>query len=264
MDLFSGGAGWLQRADARVKLLAAVLATGVLALTAGLWLLVAWIVACNLALLSSGVSARKLRWAWLTTAPVLASIVVLWPLFAREGAVILLAVGPVDVSLEELGRGFATALRIAGLAFAWLGVLFTTDQAHLVRGLVRLGLSHRAGMVFVLALRSIWLLQEVHAGVMDAQQARGLVLRGANPIAQARARLPILVAVLVNAIRMTDSLTLALSARGYESASPRTVYRDLRMSRTDWALLSAVVVLAGVAFWSRLALGVGASPLAWP
>jgi energy-coupling factor transport system permease protein len=247
-----------------VKLLAAVLATAVLAMVAGLWLLVAWLVASNLVLLSSRVSARKLRWAWLTTAPVLASIVVLWPVFSREGSVVLLAIGPVDVTLEELGRGCATALRIAGLAFAWLGVLFTTDQTHLVRGFVRLGLSHRAGMVFVLALRSIWLLQEVHSGVMDAQQARGLVLRGANPIAQARARLPILVAVLVNAIRMTDSLTLALSARGYDSAMPRSVYRDIRMRSSDWALLFLTIALAAAAIWGRLALGVGTAPLGWP
>jgi energy-coupling factor transport system permease protein len=118
--------------------------------------------------------------------------------------------------------------------------------------------------VFVIALRSIWLLQEVHSGVMDAQQARGLVLRGANPVAQARARLPILVAVLVNAIRMMDSLTLALSARGYDSASPRSVYREVRMAGSDWALLFAALVIATAAFGARLAMGVGSEPLGWP
>src|SRR5512135_2934920 len=160
IELYSGGSGWLKRMDARVKLIVATLATVVLAAVSALWILLAWLAAVNLGLLLSGVGWRRLRWAWLTTLPVIVSVFVLWPVFAQEGTRILIAMGPFDVSLEELARGAAIALRIAGLAFAWLGLLFTTDQAHLVRSLVRLGMPHRFGLVFAIALRSIFLLQE--------------------------------------------------------------------------------------------------------
>ena len=264
MDLYVAGAGWLQRTDPRVKLVAAALMTAVLSAVAGLWLLFVWLVVVHVLLLGSGIPRSRLGWAWRATAPVLVSVVVLWPVFASEGDHLLLAIGPLVITVEELGRGCATGLRIGGLALTWLAVLFTTDQARLVRGLVRFGLSHRAGMLVVLALRSIWLLSEVYSGVLDAQQARGLIIRGRNPIAQARARLPILVVVVVNALRMVDSLTLSLSARGFDSTAPRSVYRELRMTGTDWVLLAVAIAGCGGLLLVRVALGWGTQPLGFP
>ncbi len=217
--------------------------------------------AAHLALLSAGVPGSRLRWAWRTMLPLTIMVPLLWPLFYHEGSLTLLRVGPVWITGLSLLRGVAVALRINALAFVWFVLLFTTDQARLIRGLVRLGLPYSWGLTAAIALRYLPVLQETYSTVSEAQQARGLVLGRGHYLQAARAQLPILVAVLIGALRTTDQLALALQARAYSPHRPRTSYRELRLARLDVALLLAIGLLGLAYLYARLALGFGTSPL---
>jgi energy-coupling factor transport system permease protein len=126
------------------------------------------------------------------------------------------------------------------LAFVWYVLLLSTDQTKLVAGLVRLRLPYSWGLTLAIALRYLPTMQDTYQAVYQAQQARGLVVRG-RFLAAAKAQIPVLVAVLISALRTTDQLSLALQARGYVPGAKRTSRLELRLSREDYVMWIATV-----------------------
>ena len=53
--------------------------------------------------------------------------------------------------------------------------------------------------------------------MLQAQQSRGLRLEGKGLLGRARAQLPVLIAMLVAALRSIERLAMALEARGFKS-----------------------------------------------
>lgn len=260
MELYVDRGSWLHHLDPRTKLAFTLSGSILLLLTNSLWLVLAWLIATHALLLSAQVPWARLRWVWKVMVPLLILVPLLWPLFYREGSVVLFEIGPVSVTSLSLLRGVAVALRIAALAFVWFVLLFTTDQTRLVRGLVRLGLPYSWGLTVAIALRYLPVLQETYVTVSQAQQARGLVLGQRRLLDAARAQLPILVAMLITALRTTDQLALALQVRAYSPRRPRTTYRELRLASPDAALLAIVGAFSLAYLYARLALGFGAQP----
>lgn len=193
----------------------------------------------------AGVSWRLLGWLWHQMRPLVVLMLLLQPFFAPSGKV-LAQFGPLTLSLGGVMSGAALALRVLAMAFLTGGLLFTTDQRALVRAFVRLGLPYTWGLTLSLTLRFLPALGNLATTVREAQASRGWVAEG-NLIRRARDYLPVLIAVVIGALRLSDQLTLALAARGLEHAQGRTAWRELRFRRLDWWLmgLSTVAFAAG-------------------
>ena len=116
--------------------------------------------------------------------------------------------------------------------------------------MVKLGLPYTWGLTISLALRFLPAIEDLFHKVRDAQSARGWVAEG-NLFKRVREYIPILVAVLIGTLRMSDQLTLALAARGIEGARPRSTWRELRMAPRDWWFVAVVTV----GFGGLIALG---------
>jgi energy-coupling factor transport system permease protein len=118
----------------------------------------------------------------------------------------------------------------------------------LVRAFVKLGLPYTWGLTISLTLRFLPAIQNLFHSVRDAQAARGWTAQG-NLFKRFRDYLPILVAVLIGTLRMSDQLTLALAARGLETMRHRTTWRELHMTRPDWTTLIGGTIVAGLLIW---------------
>ena len=249
-DLYQPGKSWLHRLDPRVKLLAVAIAAVALVVAEGLWVMAATIAAVHLLLLTAGVPGRRLLGIWRAIAPLLLLIVLLWPIFDRAGATVLLEAGWFRVTAEALVRGVAAAGRVAALSFVIFTWLVTTTERALIRGFVRLGLPARWGVALAIGLRSIPALAGLYVAVSTAQQARGLRLEG-SPVARLRAQLPILVATLVTALRHADQTARALDARAFGARPKPTALHDLRLRPFDWLALTVVILGAAllVSLW---------------
>jgi len=155
-------------------------------------------------------------------------------------------------------QGLSTALRVDALAFAFLVLLFSTDQARLVRGLVKLGLPYEWGLTLAIALRYLPTLYGIYTTVSEAQQARGWIIGEGGFVRRIRSYLPILVAVIVTALRLADNLSLALAARGFQPGVRRTYLRELKLNLADKICLSllaaSLIVFLSVRF--RHSLGI--------
>ena len=268
-DLYVPGNGWLHRADPRVKFVLS-LALLVLCLIWRNWMfMLASLILEHALLASDHVPAERVTWVWKVLAPVIIMIVILWPIFDPTGDHKIWQWGFLRLTRENLIMAAVMGLRIPALGFACFLTLFTTSQAKLIRGLVALGVPYRVGLTFATSLRYIPVFFQIFQSVSAAQRARGLDLTARNaadsldsgtptnnrqqrkhmhnPITRLVTRfmayLPIIVAVLIRAYRMSQSVGWAMESRGLGLSGVTRTYRiTLAMRKADWLLFAVTVI----------------------
>ena len=244
--LFLPGDAWLHRLDPRVKLSFAVMATAALLSVENIWVFLGCLGLCHVLLLSARVPLARLGGAWRMMLPITLLIVLLWPLFTPVPGTPVGQLGALTFTWESLLGGVAAALRLNALAFAFLVWLLTTDQTSMVLGFRRLGLPYTWGVTLAITLRYIPTLYALWERVLDAQRARGLVTAHANPWRAARAHLPVLVAVLIQALRAAETLSRALEARAFGAPGHTpTLRRPLHFGRRDAVALALIMLTFG-------------------
>jgi energy-coupling factor transport system permease protein len=256
-DLYVDRPSWLHRLDPRTKLAFVVLGSIVLLNFSHPVVSAIFLLGIHTILWSGKVPASRLRWAWQRMWPITVLILVLWPIFYPQGDEVLWQVWRVRITTQGVWQGLGTALRIDALAFVFLVLLFSTDQTRLVRGLVKLGLPYEWGLTLAIALRYLPTLYGIYTAVSEAQQARGWVVGEGSFIYRIKSYLPILVAVIVSALRLADNLSMALSARGFQPGAKRTYLRELELSPADKVclLLLAVSLIVFLVVRFRQSLG---------
>jgi len=252
-DLYLPGHSWLHRLDPRAKLWMVGLAVLVGLLFRQIAVLSGLLLLSHLALLTAGIPLVHVGRLWRRLLPLLAMILILQPLFSSGGSPPLFHLGPVSVTADGVLTGLSFALRMAALAFVAAALLLTTESAALVQGLVKLGLPYPWGLTVGLAIRYLPTTYGLFVSIKEAQQARGWIVGQGGLIRRARSYVPILVATIIAALRLSDHLGLALAARGLGYPAQRTVRRDLHFSPADWL----AVALTTLAFGLLLALGYG-------
>ena len=174
-------------------------------------------------------------------------VLLLTTLFTGGGSTAWFSVGPLHVTVEGFQHALLLTTRLLALSLAFFFWLSTTDQGEMTRGFVALGMPYEWGLMIALALRYLPILAGLLEQVREAQAARGLDLAQRGLVARLRAYRPILVAVVIGALRHGERLGWALEARALGGAGPRTVFRPLRLRRDDvltLALLGLVLIAA--------------------
>jgi energy-coupling factor transport system permease protein len=246
-DSYVPGSSLLHRLDPRVKLWCTLLGLiWVFILPNLLWQLL-YLTGIHLVLLAAGVPWRVLARLWRQMAILLILILLLQPFFYPTGPLIF-AIGPLRLTVGGALDALRLALRAVGIAFVMATLLYTTAQPALVRALVRLGLPYTWGLTVSLALRFLPAIQGLYRAVRDAQASRGWIAEE-NLVKRIRNDIPVLVAVMIGTLRMSDQLTLALAARGLETMQARTAWRELHMTAGDWALAAACTLSMWAFVW---------------
>lgn len=173
---------------------------------------------------------------------------------ARPGPVVV-AVGPVVITTASALVGLGLGLRITGIALAGILALFAVDPTNLGDALIQQArVSHRFAIGAMAALRLLPLFADEWRRIGLARRARGLDA-GRSLVRRARLFAGQLHAFLVGAIRRGVRLALAMDARGFDSAGPRTNARPMALHRRDWLLLAAAVAVAVGAVAISVTLG---------
>ena len=102
-------------------------------------------------------------------------------------------------------------------------------------------------LIMSITLRFIPTLMDETDRIIRAQKARGASFDTGGLIARAKAFVPILIPLLVNAFRRAEELALAMNARCYEGARKRTKMKKLKFSWRDLAgTVFTVLFIGGV------------------
>jgi energy-coupling factor transport system permease protein len=253
LEFYLARDSWLHRLDPRAKLWAVLLASVVALTYRQIGVLAGLLLLAHLVLLSARVPPGRLRWLWSRLLPLLVMILILQPLFAPGPGPDLWRWGPVRLTGAGLLGGVSFALRAAALAFVAGVLLLTTDPARLVQGLVKLGLPYPWGLTIGLAIRYLPTTYALFLSIGEAQQARGWSVGQGDFVKRVRSYLPILVATIIASLRASESLGMALAARGLGYTRQRTVLYDIRFGEADWLAVAAVTaVFAGLMVWRIL------------
>lgn len=242
---YAPGSGWLYRLDPRVKLWYALLAVALAMVAARFGVLLGLLVVTHAILLLGGLKLRRLLAVWKGLLPLVLVILILQPLLAPGNGPALWQIGPVRITESGLLTGLRYGLRISTAALAVLIPVLTTPVNTLVLAFQKLGLPYNWAMTIGLALRYLGTVGELYTTISEAQQARGWDLSERGLIKRARGIVPALVALIVDSLRLSDSLALGLAARGFGLAAsrPRTTFHDIELRAADW-LAMAVITLA--------------------
>jgi energy-coupling factor transport system permease protein len=181
----------------------------------------------------------RVRWLLASLA---AFTVVIWAVLARGPTVLWWR-----ISAESLAFGLATFLKLAAMLTAGLTLLATTPVEELFLGLVKLKVPYPVAFAFALALRWVPEVMATARRVLEAQEVRGLTVAAVGPAARLRRYLPLLVPIFLLTLKRSQTVALALEARGFQAGPRRTYLLTLKPTWRDAAVL-ALAVAAAAAF----------------
>jgi energy-coupling factor transport system permease protein len=107
---------------------------------------------------------------------------------------------------------------------------------------------------FTTAVRFVPVLAEEAQTIMDAQKARGLELERGNFLKRIRNYIPILIPLIVSAIRRSLELAEAMESRAWGATKNRTNLYKLKLHKGDFVLIVITICITVSAIYIRLYL----------
>lgn len=132
-------------------------------------------------------------------------------------------------------------------------IALTDGIENLLKPFQRIGVpAHELAMMMTIALRFIPTLIEETEKIMKAQAARGADFESGNIMERAKAMIPLLVPLFLNAFKRADELAMAMEARCYHGGENRTRLKALHFTNVDVLTGICCVVMIVCAVITRL------------
>jgi energy-coupling factor transport system permease protein len=183
-----------------------------------------------------------------------------WALSLRAGIFLSGLIFVVNYFTGSLFSAIALTLRFLVLLTVFSLFFMTTspddlglalDRIGAVRWLSRkwLGYPNALSFTFTTAVRLVPTLAVDAQTVVDAQRSRGLELDKGNLLRRIRNYIPILIPLLLIAIRRSLELAEALESRGFPGKEGRTSLFQLKLKVTDYATVAISVGTIALSVW---------------
>ena len=154
-------------------------------------------------------------------------------------------------SASLLERSLAMTLRFFVLVESFSVFFLTTSPDHLGLALEQSHVPYEFCFAFTTAVRFVPVLAEEAQTIMDAQKARGLELERGNFLRRVRNYIPILIPLIVSAIRRSLELAEAMESRAWGASEKRTNLYVLKLKRADYFLAfgSILMLISAIYVW---------------
>jgi energy-coupling factor transport system permease protein len=180
----------------------------------------------------------------------------------RRGWPLLISVTAVGLTTLLFGdsddpwlTALAVVVRLLAIALPGVIVLLTVDPTDLADSLVQNArVPARFAYASLAALRLLPLMGREWQTIRMARRARG-VDAGRNPVAHLRLFGGTVFTLLVGAVRRGTRLAMAMDARGFDAAGPRTVARPQVVRRSDAAVVAGALALFAASVAVSMAVG---------
>jgi energy-coupling factor transport system permease protein len=134
-------------------------------------------------------------------------------------------------------------LRFVVLVESFSVFFLTTSPDHLGLALEQSRVPYEFAFAFTTAVRFVPVLAEEAQTIMDAQKARGLELEKGNILKRIRNYVPVLIPLIVSAIRRSLELAEAMESRAWGASKKRTNLYALKLHKGDFALLAITTII---------------------
>jgi energy-coupling factor transport system permease protein len=157
---------------------------------------------------------------------------------------------------KNVESAIALTLRFIVLVESFSVFFLTTSPDHLGLALEQTHVPYEFVFAFTTAVRFVPVLAEEAQTIMDAQKARGLELERGNFLKRIRNYIPILIPLIVSAIRRSLELAEAMESRAWGATKNRTNLYVLRMHKGDFILITLTAMILAAAIYVRLFIGI--------
>jgi energy-coupling factor transport system permease protein len=127
----------------------------------------------------------------------------------------------------------------------------TTSPDKLSLALEKARIPFEFNFAFITAIRFVPVLADEAQTIMDAQRSRGLELDKGNFLTRIRNYIPILLPLIINSIRRSLELAEAMESRAFGTTKSRTNLFELEMSRADYWVFGATILVLIVVLYVR-------------
>ncbi|MEM1536683.1 MAG: energy-coupling factor transporter transmembrane component T [Candidatus Bathyarchaeia archaeon] len=158
------------------------------------------------------------------------------------------------VTFAAIENALAMTIRFLVLVGSFSIFFLTTSPDHLGLALEQSRVPYEFCFAFTTAVRFVPVLAEEAQTIMDAQKARGLELEKGNFLKRVRNYIPILIPLIISAIRRSLELAEAMEARAWGATKKRTNLYVLRLRRGDYLFIAITVGILAVAVFIHLYL----------
>jgi energy-coupling factor transport system permease protein len=160
------------------------------------------------------------------------------------------------MTAKNIENATALTMRFIVLIESFSIFFLTTSPDHLGLALEQTHVPYELVFAFTTAVRFVPVLAEEAQTIMDAQKARGLELERGNFLKRIRNYIPILIPLIVSAIRRSLELAEAMESRAWGATKKRTNLYVLRMHKGDLVLIAITIGILTVAVYIRLFVGI--------
>ena len=154
-------------------------------------------------------------------------------------------------SASPIEYPLAMAIRFLVLVESFSVFFLTTSPDHLSLALEQSHVPYEFTFAFTTAVRFVPVLAEEAQTIMDAQKARGLELEKGNFLKRIRNYIPILIPLIVSAIRRSLELAEAMESRAWGASEKRTNLYVLKLKQGDFILICIAVAMLLLGFYVR-------------
>ncbi len=151
----------------------------------------------------------------------------------------------------NIESALAMTLRFVVLVESFSVFFLTTSPDHLGLALEQTKVPYEFAFAFTTAVRFVPVLAEEAQTIMDAQKARGLELEKGGLLKRIRNYIPVLIPLIVSAIRRSLELAEAMESRAWGATKKRTNLYLLKLHKGDCALLIITIIVLLVSLYVR-------------
>ncbi|HLF72826.1 MAG TPA: energy-coupling factor transporter transmembrane component T [Anaerolineales bacterium] len=152
--------------------------------------------------------------------------------------------------------GVTYLFRILVMVLLSSTLIYCTPIQDFLQLLQMLRMPYQLAFVLTTAIRFVPSMERKTANIIDAQKARGAQIGVGGMFGRIRTYVPVMVPMLVEAVRISESLAISMLNRGYGATEKATPLNELHMGTLDLAL-SVLFILAMVAAIYLRTQGVG-------
>jgi len=148
----------------------------------------------------------------------------------------------------------ATSVRFLTLVSSFSLFFLTTSPDDLGLALEQAHVPYDFCFAFTTAVRFVPVLADEAQTIIDAQRSRGLELERGSFLSRLRKYIPILVPLIVGAIRRSLEMAEAMESRAFGAKERRTSLYCLKMRRIDWLVLLSSLAFLTFSVYARYCL----------
>jgi energy-coupling factor transport system permease protein len=157
---------------------------------------------------------------------------------------------------KNLESAIAMTLRFIVLVESFSIFFLTTSPDHLGLALEQTHIPYEFCFAFTTAVRFVPVLAEEAQTIMDAQKARGLELERGNFLKRIRNYIPILIPLIVSAIRRSLELAEAMESRAWGATKKRTNLYVLKLRPSDFFMIVITICIIAIAVYVRFYIAI--------